>query len=84
MGTRRIDGVLFVVIPGAGDTGRLRRLDGGGGADEASEHAPDLAARIGELECAHHPRWVWPSTAQVYPPLLQAGVRVRRCHDISA
>jgi DNA polymerase I len=84
VGARRIDGVLFVVIPGADGAGRLRRLAGSGGTDGASEHAADLAARIGELECTHYPRWVWPSTAQVYPPLLQAGVRVRRCHDISA
>jgi hypothetical protein len=27
-------------------------------------------------------RWVWESTAQVYPALLHAGVRVRRCHDL--
>ncbi len=26
-------------------------------------------------------RWVWSSTAQVYPALLRAGVRVGRCHD---
>lgn len=27
-------------------------------------------------------RWVWRSTAEVYPPLLAAGVRVERCYDI--
>ncbi|MFJ3977555.1 bifunctional 3'-5' exonuclease/DNA polymerase [Streptomyces sp. NPDC090021] len=27
-------------------------------------------------------RWVWRSTAAVYPRLLAAGVRVERCHDI--
>ncbi|MFD9406236.1 bifunctional 3'-5' exonuclease/DNA polymerase [Streptomyces sp. NPDC059989] len=29
-------------------------------------------------------RWVWPSTAAVYPRLLAAGARVERCHDIEA
>ncbi|MBT2476882.1 bifunctional 3'-5' exonuclease/DNA polymerase [Streptomyces sp. ISL-94] len=29
-------------------------------------------------------RWVWPSTAAVYPGLLAAGARVERCHDIEA
>ncbi|MEU6210071.1 bifunctional 3'-5' exonuclease/DNA polymerase [Streptomyces sp. NPDC047023] len=29
-------------------------------------------------------RWVWASTAAVYPRLLAAGVRVERCHDIEA
>ncbi|MFE9771455.1 bifunctional 3'-5' exonuclease/DNA polymerase [Streptomyces sp. NPDC005931] len=27
-------------------------------------------------------RWVWRSTAEVYPRLLATGVRVERCHDI--
>ncbi|NEA89089.1 bifunctional 3'-5' exonuclease/DNA polymerase [Streptomyces sp. SID14436] len=27
-------------------------------------------------------RWVWRSTAEVYPLLLATGVRVQRCHDI--
>ncbi|MEU9107637.1 bifunctional 3'-5' exonuclease/DNA polymerase [Streptomyces xanthophaeus] len=27
-------------------------------------------------------RWVWRSTAAVYPRLLAAGVRIERCHDI--
>ncbi|MEU6405568.1 bifunctional 3'-5' exonuclease/DNA polymerase [Streptomyces sp. NPDC046985] len=29
-------------------------------------------------------RWVWRSTAEVYPRLLAAGVRVRRCYDVEA
>ncbi|MFF4133644.1 bifunctional 3'-5' exonuclease/DNA polymerase [Streptomyces mirabilis] len=29
-------------------------------------------------------RWVWRSTAEVYPRLLTAGVRVERCYDIEA
>ena len=28
------------------------------------------------------PRWVWASTAEIYPALLRAGVRVERCHDL--
>nr|WP_274638437.1 bifunctional 3'-5' exonuclease/DNA polymerase [Microbacterium bovistercoris] len=28
------------------------------------------------------PRWVWSDTARRYPPLLAAGVRVRRCRDL--
>ncbi len=27
-------------------------------------------------------RWLWASTAEVYPALLGAGVRVDRCHDL--
>ncbi|MFE2041589.1 bifunctional 3'-5' exonuclease/DNA polymerase [Streptomyces sp. NPDC059477] len=29
-------------------------------------------------------RWVWRSTAELYPRLLAAGVRVERCYDIEA
>jgi DNA polymerase-1 len=29
-------------------------------------------------------RWVWRSTAEVYPRLLAAGVRVERCYDMEA
>lgn len=29
-------------------------------------------------------RWVWRSTAEIYPRLLAAGVRVARCYDIEA
>ena len=29
-------------------------------------------------------RWVWRSTAEIYRPLLAAGVRVERCYDVEA
>jgi DNA polymerase-1 len=41
----------------------------------------DLASYVGERERAA-PRWVWDDTARWLPPLLAAGVRVRRCHDL--
>ncbi|PRH78324.1 bifunctional 3'-5' exonuclease/DNA polymerase [Streptomyces solincola] len=41
---------------------------------------PDLAAAVGARPDAA--RWVWRSTAEVYPRLLAAGVRVERCYDI--
>ena len=28
-------------------------------------------------------RWVWPGTSEYYPPLLRAGARVDRCHDLA-
>ncbi|MET9733536.1 bifunctional 3'-5' exonuclease/DNA polymerase [Streptomyces sp. NPDC006458] len=41
---------------------------------------PDLAQAVrGRPEVA---RWVWRSTAEVYPRLLATGVRVERCYDI--
>ena len=43
---------------------------------------PDLCAAVrGRPEVT---RWVWRSTAEVYPRLLATGVRVERCYDIEA
>ena len=44
---------------------------------------PDLIAEIAARE-AVGTRWVWASAASVYPRLLEAGVRVARCHDVLA
>src|SRR6478609_11415773 len=41
----------------------------------------DLPAYVGARE-VDAPRWVWDDTARWYPPLLAAGVRVGRCHDL--
>lgn len=59
----------------------------GGGAGPADGSVPaenpvpvaDLPAYV-----TGHPgvRWVWDDTAQWYPSLLAAGVRVSRCHDL--
>ena len=41
----------------------------------------ELPAYVGARE-VEAPRWVWDDTARWYPPLLDAGVRVERCHDL--
>jgi DNA polymerase-1 len=41
----------------------------------------DLPAFVAERE-EDGPRWVWDDTARWCPPLLAAGVRVARCHDL--
>ncbi len=51
-----------------------------GGTEQVLELA-DLAAYVGARE-VERPRWVWDDTARWYPPLLAAGVRVERCHDL--
>jgi DNA polymerase I len=52
--------------------------------DGASEHSLAMSALPGYVEAreVHAPRWVWDDTARWYPPLLAAGVRVERCHDL--
>lgn len=55
-------------------------IDDDGGETLVPEQG--LAAAVAARE-AEHPRWVWTDTAQWYPPLLAAGVRVERCHDLA-
>ncbi|WP_328318869.1 bifunctional 3'-5' exonuclease/DNA polymerase [Streptomyces sp. NBC_00388] len=43
-------------------------------------YEPDLAEAVRSRPEAG--RWVWRSTAEIYPRLLAAGVRVERCYDI--
>lgn len=43
----------------------------------------ELPAAVRDRERAPEPpRWVWDDTSRRYPPLLAAGVRVDRCHDL--
>ena len=44
--------------------------------------ADDLIAAVADYESAGAVRWVWASTASLYPGLLRAGQRVTRCHDV--
>ena len=54
------------------------------GAPLARESVPAERAAEAVLakERALKPRWVWDDTARRYPPLLAAGVRVERAHDL--
>ena len=77
-----------VLVPGSTTstgavTATVLRTDPAGTPLADPVEYPDLIAAVRTIEEAEHPRWVWPSTATVYPPLLRAGVRVQRCHDIS-
>jgi DNA polymerase-1 len=66
--------------------GVLQPLAGDGTPAAPPETVPDLAAAMAEREKAgadgQAPRWVWSSTARRYPPLLAAGLRLARCHDL--
>ncbi|MFI6595356.1 bifunctional 3'-5' exonuclease/DNA polymerase [Nonomuraea sp. NPDC050536] len=59
---------MYVVL--AGDT----LLPAGG--------APRPARDLPELE-RQRPRWVWADARTAYPPLLRAGLRLSRCHDLA-
>ncbi|MFE7776520.1 bifunctional 3'-5' exonuclease/DNA polymerase [Streptomyces sp. NPDC057445] len=44
---------------------------------------PDLVAAVrARPDVGRDGRWVWRSTAEIYPKLLAAGLRVERCYDI--
>jgi DNA polymerase-1 len=69
---------------------RLSRLPGdrvlvGHAGTEQVVPLAALPEHVREHERRHDgggPRWVWDDTARWYPPLLAAGVRVARCHDL--
>jgi DNA polymerase-1 len=42
----------------------------------------DVVGMVRDAERVGGVRWLWPSTAEFYPALLRAGVRVARCHDL--
>lgn len=68
---RATDGVAFVTLDADGlETGRHVSA-----AAESSEWMRDREARDA-------PRWVWGDTPAWYSTLLDAGVRVARCHDL--
>lgn len=85
---RQNDRVLIGVVAGAGGgsaahgPGTLQPLHPDGRAAGEAEHVPDLAVAVRDHEAAGPVRWVWPATTEIYPALLRAGVRVRRCHDL--
>jgi DNA polymerase family A len=78
--------VLVAVVGDGGSAahggGRLQALHPDGRPAGEPEVVIDLAATIRAREAQGPVRWVWPATAEFYPPLLRAGVRVRRCHDV--
>ena len=68
--------------PAGHGAGRLQDLHADGSPSGPPHRVADLAAAVAARESADAPRWVWPATAEIYPALLRAGVRVQRCHDV--
>jgi DNA polymerase-1 len=71
------------VAAGPGRTALLQEL-----ADDGTDHGRavmvnDLPAVVAGYERASAVRWVWADTPGSYPPLLRAGLRVDRCHDVT-
>ncbi|MDQ3457030.1 MAG: bifunctional 3'-5' exonuclease/DNA polymerase, partial [Actinomycetota bacterium] len=65
-----------LVVPDA-EGGRLLPFSG----STVGERSVDsLATALAEDPVT---RWVWSDTAAAYPPVLAAGTRVARCHDLA-
>ncbi|TYL51278.1 bifunctional 3'-5' exonuclease/DNA polymerase [Agromyces mariniharenae] len=76
------NGAVHVVV-GAGAQGRIVLVDPDDPARPLAEVSLDgFAEAVRALEARDHPRWVWTETRRWYPRLLDAGVRVERCHDV--
>ena len=75
-------GVIIAVSGGEDGGGQLRALGDDGTPDGPTVPVVDLAAAVADREKVDGPRWVWASTALLYPRLLRQGVRVARCHDL--
>ncbi|WP_423190883.1 bifunctional 3'-5' exonuclease/DNA polymerase [Agromyces ramosus] len=71
------------IVVGAGEGDRVVLVDPDAGPAPIAVVAADaLPEAVRDLEEREHPRWVWVETRRWYPRLLQAGVRVERCHDL--
>ncbi|MGS2588727.1 bifunctional 3'-5' exonuclease/DNA polymerase [Streptomyces hebeiensis] len=76
-------GQRWALAPTEGGGALLAPLDAAGRAAGPVLREPDLVAAV-EARLPEAVRWVWRSTAEVYPRLLAAGIRVERCYDIEA
>jgi DNA polymerase family A len=74
--------VRVAVAAGPGRTALLKELADDGSGQGAGVLLNDLPGAVASYERSGLVRWVWADTAQTYPALLRAGVRVDRCHDV--
>ena len=61
---------------------RLVPVDESGRAAGPVREVDDIVAAVRDAEAGGDVRWLWPSSADFYPVLVRAGVRVARCHDL--
>ncbi|TDQ49282.1 bifunctional 3'-5' exonuclease/DNA polymerase [Actinorugispora endophytica] len=63
---------------------RLRELAADGTPTGPVRTVSDLAGVVADYRrhATGQPRWVWASTGEVYPPLVERSLRLGRCHDV--
>ncbi|MCW2885110.1 MAG: polymerase - 3-5 exonuclease and polymerase domain-like protein [Streptosporangiaceae bacterium] len=72
----------MAVAVGPGSGGTMVPLADDGAPTGPRVPCDDLLAAMAALERSAAPRWVWSAVGNLYPRLLQAGLRVARCHDL--
>jgi DNA polymerase family A len=72
-------GRMIVAMAARGAGALVQPLRSDGTPDGEQRSVTDLAAEVRDRPEA---RWVWANTEAVYPALLDAAVRVPRCHDL--
>ena len=72
--------MLVAAVAMDGRRGRLRVLGEDGQPAGPAEEVADLVDAVARRE-GDATRWLWASTASLYPRMLAAGVKVARCHD---
>ena len=70
------------VAAGAGGSALLCEVGEDGSRRNGPVLVNDLSVAVADYQRAGPVRWVWASTAGLYPFLLQAGQRIARCHDV--
>ncbi len=72
-----------VVVDGRDGAGVVQPLDDVDAPAGPPQPTADLADTIARREAHDHPRWVWADSADTYPLLIEAGVRVEQVHDLA-
>ena len=76
----------LALVPGGGAELRVLEDDGTPARPVGTtiEQAGQSTDHVADLERSASPRWILADVAAGYPPLLRAGVRLARCHDLAA
>ncbi|MEU3275058.1 bifunctional 3'-5' exonuclease/DNA polymerase [Saccharomonospora sp. NPDC006951] len=74
---------MELIVARSGEQRWAVRAIGTASFTETGLTAAELAGKAARWETELNPRWVFPSVERDYPVLLDAGVRIGRCHDLS-
>ncbi|SIT74462.1 bifunctional 3'-5' exonuclease/DNA polymerase [Microbacterium sp. RU33B] len=79
----RADAASWIVLGRTGDGVTAAVLDATGvELERASFEESAWIDEVARIETGHAPRWVWNDAPAWCAPLLDAGVRIARCHDL--